>query len=102
MAKAIFNVFFKVLISIANIVLLPINTILSTFVPNLSQAITNITNAINVFLGNGLAYFFNLLPPISRYFVTFYLGFLVVYYTVSYSVHGVIWLIHVLKKLPLA
>lgn len=102
MAKAIFNVLFNVLVGLANLILFPINATINGLVPNLSQAITNITNAMNVFLGNGLAYFFNLLPPNSRYFVTFYLGFLVIFYTISYSIHGIVWLIHVIKKLPLA
>lgn len=102
MAKAIFNVLFGAMVGLANLILLPINTALTTFLPDLSNAITNVTTAITLFLGNGLAYFFNLLPPTSRYFVLFYLTFLVGFYTISYTIHGIIWLIKVIKKLPLA
>lgn len=102
MAKAIFNVFFNVLIAFANVIFLPINNIISGLVPNLSQAISNVTSGINLYLSSLLAWGFNLLPPMSRYLVIFYLGFKIMYYTISYSVYGVVWVINVIKKLPLA
>lgn len=102
MAKIIFNVLFEILLAIANIILFPINSALSTFVPNLSTAITNITNGINVFITNALMYFFSILPPNCRYLIVFYLGFLVIFYTISYTLHGVMWVIKIIKKLPLA
>lgn len=102
MAKAIFNVLFNVIIAFANTLFLPINTILSTFVPNLSQAISNTITGFNIFCSNLLAWGFAILPPNARYLVIFYLTFLVSYYTISYSIHAVVWVINVIKKLPLA
>lgn len=101
MAKVILNVLFTAIVGIANIILLPINTALNVFIPDLSRAINYITTAINLFLTNGLAWGFYILPPVCRYFVVFYLTFLVSYYTISYSVHGIVWLIKIIKKLPL-
>lgn len=49
MGKAIFNVLFKVLVSLANIILSPLNAAVSTFVPNLSNMISYTTQGIAYF-----------------------------------------------------
>lgn len=101
MAAKIFNILFGAIYGIAQLFLLPINTLISTMFPNMSEAVNHVINGINLFLGNGLMWGFNLLPPISRSLVLTYLSFLVIYYTITISVHSIIWVLNVLKKLPL-
>lgn len=102
MAKAIFNVLFEVISGIAAVILLPINTAINVFMPDVSRIINTLTTAINVLISNGLNWGFNILPPNAQQFLMFYLAFLVSFYTISYTIHGIVWLIKVIKKLPLS
>ena len=102
MAKALFNVLFNVFVALLNLILLPINSVLESFFPNVTEILTTLTTGINLFLGNGIAYFTNMLPPLTQRFILVYLGFLVTFYTLSFTIHAIIWAINVIKKLPLA
>lgn len=99
MAQAIFNVIFKVLKSILNIVLFPINALLVGVFPDFSNMISTFNNLISTYIGNSLGYFSSILPPTTRTLILIYLGFLVSYYTISYSIHAIIKLFKIIQKI---
>lgn len=101
MAKAIFNVFFKVIKGIANIILQPVNALVVTIFPNFSNLITAFNNAIMLFLGNGIAYFFHIFPPNTRNLVIIWLTFLISYYSISFTIHGILKVYKLIKQIKI-
>lgn len=99
MAKAIFNVIFKILKTILNIVLLPINTLIVGVFPDFSNMISKFNNVVSTYIGNGLSYFAYMLPSTARNLIVVYLTFLISYYTISYSVHAIIKLFKIIQKI---
>ena len=87
MAMALFNVFFNIIKSIINVVLTPINSIVANFFPNLTTIINSFNSALKIYLGGGLSYFFNLIPPTSRTLILLYLSILLAYYTGIFAYH---------------
>ena len=99
MAKAFFNVLFQIITSVLNIVLLPINAVISNLFPDVSSLITQFNNLIDNVFGSGMVYFASILPPITKSIILFYLGVLVSYYTISISVHAFVKLFIVIRKI---
>lgn len=103
MAYAIFKVLFKVIKTLLNIVLLPINALVVAIFPNLE--LENILLAFNdgvvYYLGGTLRYFSSMLPITTRTFILIYLTILISFYTVSIAVHAIIKLFSILQKLKL-
>lgn len=93
MINAIFNGLFKVLNFLLNIILTPINALVVNFFPDFNQMISSFTSAVDTYIGGGLAYFFSLLPEITRYVIVMYLTLLIGYYTLSVSLFAItkIW-----------
>ena len=85
MAKAIFNVFFKIINGVASVLLFPVNKLFNTVVNN--------------YIGDGVAYFFTILPPNTRSVVLIYLALLVSYYTVSISLHAILKVYTIIKNI---
>lgn len=99
MAKAIFNVLYKVIQSILNIILMPVNLLVVNLFPDFSSMITNFNNGVSRYIGGGISYFSSLLPPITKYVIVLYLTFLVSYYTISYSAHAIIKIFTIIKRI---
>lgn len=98
MAKAIFEVLFKVIVGITNIFLLPINALVVNLIPNLGNLINTFNDNV-LLVGNGLSYFSSMLPPTTKTCITIYLTFLITYYGISYTVHGVLKVIQIIKAI---
>lgn len=101
MAKALFNVFFNIIKSIVNVVLTPINLIVANFFPNLTTIINSFNSALNLYLGGGLAYFFNLIPPTSRTLILLYLSILLAYYTGIFAYHIILKVFQIIQKIKI-
>lgn len=99
MAKAIFSVFFKIIKAILNVVLLPINALIVNLFPDFSNMIISFNNGVQTYIGSGLGFFANLLPPTTKSLVLLYLTFLVSYYTITYSVHGIVKIFQIIKRI---
>ena len=93
MINAIFTGLFKLLNSLIDLVLTPLNILVSNIFPDFSQMIGSFATAVDTYFGNGLAYFFSMLPGVTRYVVLLYLSMLVGYYSVSINAFAVtkIW-----------
>lgn len=99
MIKAIINGLMKLVTSILNIVLLPVNTLIANIFPDMSSAINTFTTFITNYVGGSLAYFSSILPPITRNIIVLWLTFLITYYGIvwSYSLIMKIW--NVIQKI---
>lgn len=99
--KFFFDTLLNFLVSVANIFLAPINTIITTYFPDVSSLISSFTNAVNNYLGNGISYFFSILPTNTRTLVLLYITILIAFYTISFLVHAVIKIIEIIKAVKI-
>lgn len=101
MFKALFNVLFSVIKGIVSVILAPINLLVANLVPDVSTMIGTFNTAVNTFFTNTLNYFFSMLPPHCRTFILLYLTFLVAYYTISFTVHGIVKVYKIIKAVKI-
>ena len=101
MFKVLFDILFSVISSIVNLVLTPINLLVATLLPDVSNLISTFNTVINTYIGNGVTWFFSILPPVCRNFVILYLTFLIAYYTTSISAHAIIKVYSIIKKVKI-
>ena len=99
MAKAIFNVFFKIIKKIVEIFLTPINLLVVNLFPNLSNIITTFNNAVSTLIGGTIGYFSSILPPITRTIILLWFSILISYYGVLFPIHVVMKVIEIIKKI---
>lgn len=101
MAKAIFSVLLKFIKGVADVILQPINLLVVNLLPDLSNMISVFNNAVNQYIGVNLAFFAHLLPPITKSLILVYLGFLITYYTIVLTAHGILKIIHIIKAIKI-
>lgn len=97
--KVIFKLFMQFVVWIANFFLAPINALVVNFVPDLTEKINLLESIVNRFFTPTLSWFFNLLPPHTKSIVIFYLGLLIVLFTITIGVHAVLKVIHLIKNI---
>jgi len=99
MGKALMNVIMKLVTSAINIVLIPINALLSPLFPDsLTNAISNFTNLLNN-IGGAIAWFGNLLPPTFKELLLLALGITISYYTIAWSYSLIVKIYNVIQKI---
>lgn len=99
MAKALMNVIMKLVTSVINIVLIPVNALLAPLFPDsLSTAISNFTNLLNR-IGGIISWFTTLLPPIFKSLVLMALSITVAYYTIAWSYTLIVKIYNVIQKI---
>lgn len=101
MAKAIFTVFFKIIKAMANVILAPVNLLVANLFPNFGALITAFNQGVNMYLGNGLAFFLNFLPPSSRNLILLWVLFLISYYSISLSIHAILKVYKLIKQIKI-
>lgn len=99
MIKALLNGILKMIAKVLDIFLTPINLLIENLFPNMANAISTFINFITTYLGNGLAYFFGLLPPLFRNILVIWLTFVIGYYGVYYTYVGILKIWNVIQKL---
>ena len=99
MIKAILNGIMSLVTKIIDIVLLPVNTLIANIFPDMSTSIGNFNTFVNQYIGGSLAYFFSILPPITRSIIILWLSFLIVYYGVVWSYTAIIKIYNVIQKI---
>lgn len=101
MGKALFKVLLKLIKSIADIILAPINLLVVNLLPDLSSMISTFNSAVSRFLGTNLAFFAHLLPPYTKTLILIYLGFLITYYTIVVTAHAILKVINIIKAIKI-
>ena len=99
MAKAIMKVIMKLVSSVVDIVLIPINALIGGIFPNFSTAINNFTSFVNNYVGGTIGYFASILPPITRSIIGLWLSFLITYYAVAWSYSLITKIYNVIQKI---
>lgn len=101
MAAKIFKVLFKAILAIANVFLAPVNLAIVNLIPSVSDMINTFTQGVALLFTNSMSWFFYMIPPNTKVVIGIYLTFMLGYYTLSWALHGIVWLLKVIKKLPL-
>lgn len=99
MIKAIINGVMKLVTNIIDIVLLPVNTLISNIFPDFSSSINQFNSFVTNYIGGTISYFSSLLPPITRNVIAIWLTFLIVYYGVVWSYSLIIKIYNVIQKI---
>lgn len=97
--KAFFNAIYKLAVDTVNILFYPITAFVNTLFPDLSTYINSITTFINTNVTPLIAYFGNMLPPITKTIVLLWLGFLVIYYTAVWTYTLSVKIFNVIRKI---
>lgn len=99
MFKALFNVLFKVITGLVNVILAPINLLVANLLPDFSEMIASWYYVLDNIIGTGFTYFFSILPTHCRTYVVLYLTFLISFYTISISAHAILKVYTIIKNM---
>lgn len=101
MARILFKVFFGIITTLTNVILTPVNLLVSGLFPDLSNIIARFTYACNTYLGGGLTWFYTIIPTNARNLITIYVTILISYYTISISVHAILKVYTIIKNVKI-
>lgn len=99
MIKAIINGILNLATSLINIILTPINLLIENLFPNMASAIGTFNQFVNTYIGNGLSWFFSLLPPIFRGLLVTWFTFVIAYYGFIYTYKAIIKIYEIIQKI---
>lgn len=99
MIKAILKGILKMIMSILNIVLLPINSLISNVFPSMSGAISRFNLLVDTYFTSPITWFFHILPPMFRTILGTWFTFVVAYYTIYYSYLAILKIWNVIQKI---
>lgn len=98
MFATLFNLIFNLLATLVQIVLFPINNIVDSLLPDLTDKITYLNNNMPA-LFNNINWFINILPSYTRTVLLFAIEIMIVKYTIYISTHAVIKVWNLFQKL---
>lgn len=98
MFKVLFNLIINMLATVIQIIVWPINAIISNTLPDLSNQITNVSNTIgSVF--NSLNWAIGLVPPVIIETLLFIITIEIAKHTIFLSTHTLVKVWNVLQKI---
>lgn len=98
MFQALFNLIFNLLATLIQVVLLPINSLVDSLLPDLTDKISYLNNNIPS-LFNNINWFINILPTYTRTVLLFAIEIMIVKYTIYIATHGVVKIWNLFQKL---
>lgn len=98
MFQALFNIIINLLATIIQIVVWPINQVISTTMPDLTAQINQVNNGLATIF-NGIGWALGLLPPGILGVLTFILGIEIAKHTIFISTHTLTKVWNLLQKL---
>lgn len=99
MIKGILNGILKMIISVLNIFLIPVNALFENLFPDMTISINTFVTFVNTYVGGFLSYFFSILPPTFRGILVIWLTFIVAYYTIHYVYIGIVKVFDIIQKI---
>lgn len=87
------------LATIVNIVLLPVNALFTTILPNIGDLISQFNESLILFSTGPFSFFYNLLPPITKSILAIWLSLLIGYFTIIWTYRGIVFLPKVIHKI---
>lgn len=101
MANALFTGLFKLIKTIVDVLLMPLNVVFAALLPDVTSVINNFNNAVTTLVGSNLSYFSSMLPPITRATILFYFLVLIGYYGASFTIHIIMKVFIIIKKIKI-
>lgn len=103
MAKAFLNVILKFIVFVVNAVLSPINLLIATLFPDFSTLISRWNFILDNLSVSAARFIMGILNnfPHTKQAIILYLTFLVSYYTISISVHAVLKVWTIIKRIKI-
>lgn len=98
MFRALFNIILNMLATIIQIIVWPINTLITSTMPNLSDKILLVTNTFNSVFDN-LTWALGLVPPVIIDTLLFILLIEIAKHTIYISTHALIKVWNVMQKI---
>lgn len=99
MARAIFKVFYTIIVALTGVIVAPINALVVNLFPDISSIVGYVNYVLQNYVANGFIWFFSMIPSTARTLVILYLTILVGYYTISISVHAILKAYQIIKKI---
>lgn len=99
MFKILFKVLFATLKAIATIVLTPINQLVVNYFPSVAILINNFNSFLNTYVVQNLGFFGNLIPPVTKNIILFYLAYLILRFVAVLNVHLIMKVFHIIKNI---
>ena len=99
MIKAIINGILNLIISILDIILIPVNALFENLFPDVTSMISTFNSIVQTYVGGGLAYFFSMLPPIFKGLLVTFITFIIAYYGVYYTYIGIKKIFDIIQKI---
>ena len=99
MIKAIINGLLSIITSLLDVILLPANALIEQLFPDTAILVDNFNTFVSKYLGSNLAYFFNLLPPITKSILLYWTLFITTYYGIYYSYLAIIKINKIIKEI---
>lgn len=87
--------------TMANIMLLPINAVISSLFPDLNDYINAFYNFIDFYIVPNINYFFHLLPSNAMQLMLVYLSCIIAFYTITLVAHATIKVIEIIKNIKI-
>lgn len=101
MAKIFFDVFLKFVVSVANIGLAPVNSLLVNVFPNLTSYMNDFSSVLTTYVSPIFGWFIYLIPPKTRGLVGIYLGTVATLYVVGLTIQGIIKIFKLIKNIKI-
>lgn len=79
--------------------LLPIDILLKSLFPSFSTYLVNFSNSLNLLITAPFNYFWNILPPITRFTLALWLTTMIAYYSVIWSYRAIIFIPKVYNRI---
>ena len=98
MFKALFNIILNMVASVIQIVVWPVNQVISATLPNLSNKILFVTNQLNTIF-DSITWALGLIPPIVIETLAFILLVEIAKHTIFVSTHTLIKVWNILQKI---
>ena len=102
MAKAIFKALLTFIANIVSVFLLPVNLLIDNAFPDFSTQITTFTTYLGRIVGrcaDALNYFLYILPTSWVALIMIYLEVLIAIYTITISIHLILKVIDIIKRI---
>lgn len=97
--NTLINGIFDIITNLVNIILLPINTLISTLFPTFTSYLSTFNSFISTYINSTLAWFFSILPPLTRGAIIMWWTFVIGYYTISWSYALIIKIFNAIKRI---
>lgn len=95
----IFLIFLKIIVSLANVILYPVNRLIRIDFPDINNLVYSFNSIIDTYIGSSISYFSSILPPMTRNVLFFYFSVLIWGYGIVYSIHLFVKVFHIIKNI---